>query len=146
MNPQGCFYATQGSAAFDIVVPEYTQVDINGEMFFPSIDNVRLLPNDRALVKTGLSLSESSPDECLLILSRSGLTLKHGVVVLNAPGLVDSDYADEIGVILMNLSNEPFAISPGLRIAQGLVIKREVMLGVPTKEEVRQGGFGSTGK
>ncbi|MCS7317208.1 MAG: dUTP diphosphatase [Candidatus Dojkabacteria bacterium] len=77
----------------------------------------------------------------LMIVSRSSLALK-GIVVNNAPGIVDLDYPDEIKVILRNQTNEPFEIKTGMRIAQGIFVDCFQMLSV--KEEERKGGFGST--
>ena len=81
---------------------------------------------------------------------RSGLAAKHGITVLNAPGTIDADYRGEIGVILVNLSNEPFTVEPGERIAQ-LVIAQYTQIQwtlVNNLEETERGtgGFGSTGK
>jgi dUTP pyrophosphatase len=81
---------------------------------------------------------------------RSGLAAKHGISVLNAPGTIDADYRGEIGVILVNLSNEPFTVQPGERIAQ-LVIAKYEQAAWKLQEtlditERGSGGFGSTGK
>ena len=84
---------------------------------------------------------------------RSGLALKHGITVLNSPGTIDADYRGEIGVILVNLSNEPFEIQPGERIAQMVIAKfQQVELQeVSSKDELSDtergaGGFGHSGK
>jgi dUTP pyrophosphatase len=80
---------------------------------------------------------------------RSGLALKHGIAILNGPGTIDSDYRGEIGIILINLGNEPFAINHGDRIAQLVVqqvIQPEIRLVSQLEESSRgTGGFGSTG-
>lgn len=81
----------------------------------------------------------------LQVRPRSGLAAKHSVTVLNAPGTIDVDYPDEIGVILINHGKSPFVVEPGMRIAQlvaGLTIP---MAGVPFKLVEREGGYGSTG-
>ena len=111
-------------------------------------ETVTLKPLERAIVKTGLFIALPPGFEAQ-VRPRSGLAAKFGISVLNAPGTIDADYRGEIGVILVNLSNENFSINDGDRIAQ-LIIARYVH----TKwEEVNvldvtkrgQGGFGSTG-
>lgn len=111
-------------------------------------ETVTLKPLERAVVKTGLFIALPPGFEAQ-VRPRSGLAAKFGISVLNAPGTIDADYRGEIGVILVNLSNENFSINDGDRIAQ-LIIARYVH----TKwEEVNvldvtkrgQGGFGSTG-
>ena len=81
---------------------------------------------------------------------RSGLAAKHGISVLNAPGTIDADYRGEVGVILVNLSNDAFIIQPGERIAQLVVAKHEQIQWKLTQQlsttERGSGGFGSTGK
>lgn len=81
---------------------------------------------------------------------RSGLAAKHGISVLNAPGTIDADYRGEVKVILVNLSNEPFVINPGERIAQMVVARYEKVewdeVEVLDETERGEGGFGSTGK
>ena len=80
---------------------------------------------------------------------RSGLAAKHGITVLNTPGTVDSDYRGEIGVILINLSNEPFTVEPGMRIAQMVVSRYEqvefVLANKLDDTERGAGSFGHTG-
>jgi len=111
-------------------------------------DLVILKPLERAIIKTGLYIALPMGYEAQ-IRPRSGLAAKHGVTVLNAPGTIDADYRGEIGVILVNLSNDEFAIKDGDRVAQMVIAKFE-----HTKwEEVNvlnetlrgEGGFGSTG-
>jgi dUTP pyrophosphatase len=81
---------------------------------------------------------------------RSGLAAKHGISVLNAPGTIDADYRGEVKVILVNLSNEPFVINPGERIAQMVVARYEKVewdeVEVLDETERGEGGFGSTGR
>ncbi|MDA9972272.1 dUTP diphosphatase, partial [Flavobacteriaceae bacterium] len=81
---------------------------------------------------------------------RSGLAAKHGITVLNAPGTIDADYRGEIGVILVNLSNDAFTIQPGERIAQLVVAQYSQVSWQPTtnleETDRGEGGFGSTGK
>ena len=113
-----------------------------------SIENVTLAPGARALVRTGLVLMLPRDAEAQ-VRPRSGLALKHGVTVLNAPGTIDAGYRGEVGVILVNLGAEPFAVEKGMKIAQ-LVIAPVTQAGVVEVAEVDEtdrgaGGFGSTG-
>jgi len=112
------------------------------------LELVTLKPLERAIIKTGLHIALPMGYEAQ-IRPRSGLSAKHGITVLNAPGTIDADYRGEIGVILVNLSNDEFTIKDGDRIAQMVIAKFE-----HTKwEEVDlldetsrgEGGFGSTG-
>lgn len=113
---------------------------------------IELAPLQRAMVPTGLFIELPIGYEAQ-VRPRSGLAAKHGISVLNAPGTIDADYRGEIKVILVNLSNEPFAINPGERIAQMVVAKHERVdwVEVESVEQLEQsergaGGFGSTGK
>ncbi|MDB3906391.1 dUTP diphosphatase [Crocinitomicaceae bacterium] len=109
---------------------------------------ITLEPMERSLVKTGLFLEIPVGFECQ-VRPRSGLALKKGITVLNAPGTIDADYRGEVGVILINLSNEPFVIENGERVAQ-LVFARYEQAEWQQAEELSStergaGGFGSTG-
>ncbi len=111
-------------------------------------ESVILKPLERALIKTGLFI-ELPFDFEAQIRPRSGLALKHGITVLNSPGTIDADYRGEIGVILVNLSNEAYTINNGDRIAQMVIARHERAewdevknLG---KTDRGEGGFGSTG-
>lgn len=113
---------------------------------------IELAPLQRAMVPTGLFIELPVGYEAQ-VRPRSGLAAKHGISVLNAPGTIDADYRGEIKVILANLSNEPFAINPGERIAQMVVAKHERVdwVEVESVEQLEEsergaGGFGSTGK
>lgn len=109
---------------------------------------ITLKPLERTLVKTGLFLEIPVGFECQ-VRPRSGLALKKGVTVLNAPGTIDADYRGEVGVILINLSNEPFVIENGERIAQLVFARYEQAewqeTETLTSTERGAGGFGSTG-
>ncbi len=108
-----------------------------------------LSPLQRQLVPTGLFI-ELPPGFEAQVRPRSGLAFKHGLTVLNSPGTVDSDYRGEIKVLLVNLSNEPFTIVPGERIAQLVVARHERVQWKESdslSETVRgAGGYGSTGR
>ena len=109
---------------------------------------VTLQPLERTIIKTGLFIELPIGFEAQ-VRPRSGLAAKKGITVLNAPGTVDADYRGEIGVILVNLSNEAFVIENGERVAQLVIAKHEraEWLAVDAlSETVRgEGGFGSTG-
>jgi len=113
------------------------------------VETIVLQPLERVLVKTGLFLEIPSGYECQ-VRPRSGLALKHGISVLNSPGTIDADYRGEIGVILINLSNQAFEIQNGERIAQLVFAKFEQASWTESLEltETERGakGFGSTGK
>jgi dUTP pyrophosphatase len=106
-------------------------------------------PGDRALVPTGIAIA-IPPGYEGQVRPRSGLALRHGIAIVNAPGTIDADYRGEIGVILVNLSREPFVIERGERIAQ-LVIARVTECELTVAETLEDtnrgsGGFGSTGR
>ena len=110
---------------------------------------VLLEPLQRAMIPTGIYLALPEGTEAQ-VRPRSGLAAKFGISVLNAPGTIDADYRGEVKVILVNLSNEPFTINPGERIAQ-LVLARYERIEwdeVETLDETcrGEGGFGSTGR
>ena len=110
-------------------------------------ESVTLRPLERAMIPTGLFVE--LPEGCeMQIRPRSGLAAKHGITVLNSPGTIDADYRGEIKVILVNLSNEPFTIESGERIAQMIVARYEQIEWQPVEElgttERGAGGFGST--
>lgn len=109
---------------------------------------ITIKPLERVLVKTGLFMEIPVGTECQ-VRPRSGLAFKNGITVLNAPGTIDADYRGEVGVILINLSNEDFIIQDGERIAQLVFAKYEQAnwLEVAELSETSrgEGGFGSTG-
>ncbi len=109
---------------------------------------ITLKPLERAIVKTGLFIALPVGAEAQ-VRPRSGLAAKNGITVLNAPGTVDADYRGEIGVILVNLSNDNFVINDGERIAQLVIAKHERAewneVEVLNETKRGAGGFGSTG-
>lgn len=127
-------YATPQSAGMDL------RADI--------AEAITLKPLERKLVPTGLFIALPESYEAQ-VRPRSGLALKHGITVLNTPGTIDADYRGEIGVVLVNLSNEPFTIEPGERIAQMVIAKHEqadfVIVEELDKTERGAGGYGHTG-
>lgn len=127
-------YETEGAAGMDL------RANIDA--------SITLKPLKRAIVKTGLFIALPIGFEAQ-VRPRSGLAAKKGITVLNSPGTVDADYRGEIGVILVNLSNEDFIINDGERIAQLVIAKHERVLwkevDVLNETERGSGGFGSTG-
>lgn len=128
-------YATEKSAGMDLKanLPE----------------PVTLGPLERAMIPTGLFIALPDGTEAQ-VRPRSGLAAKHGISVLNSPGTIDADYRGEIKVILVNLSNEPFTVNPGERIAQLVIARYEKIewseVEVLDETERGAGGFGSTGR
>ena len=127
-------YETEGAAGMDL------KANIESA--------ITLKPLQRAIVKTGIFIALPTGFEAQ-VRPRSGLAAKKGITVLNSPGTVDADYRGEIGVILVNLSNEDFIINDGERIAQLVIAKHERVnwkeVSVLTETERGSGGFGSTG-
>ena len=110
---------------------------------------VTLRPLERCLIPTGLFIA-LPPGYEAQVRPRSGLALKKGITLLNTPGTIDADYRGELGVILVNLSNEPFTVNDGERIAQLVVARHEVVEWAPVEvldeTERGEGGFGHTGR
>ena len=130
-------------------LPQYeTQASAGVDLWAYVPNPIVLKPMERALIPTGLYLELPLGVEAQ-VRSRSGLALKKGISVLNAPGTVDADYRGEVGVILINLSQEDFTINDGDRIAQ-LVLARHERATFELAETLSEtqrgaGGFGSTG-
>ena len=128
-------YATSQSAGMDL------RADIE--------TSIELQPLERRLIPTGLFMALPDGYEAQ-VRPRSGLALKHGITVLNTPGTIDADYRGEVGVILVNLSNTPFTIEPGERIAQMVIAKYEqaALEEVEALDETERGagGYGHSGR
>jgi len=130
-------------------IPSYETIGSAGMDLRANIDEaITLNPLERTIVKTGIYMALPVGYEAQ-VRPRSCLAAKKGITVLNAPGTVDADYRGEVGVILVNLSNEPFVINDGERIAQMVIAKHERITWeeVTTLDETArgEGGFGSTG-
>lgn len=130
--------------------PSYATVQSAGMDLKANLkEPVVLQPLQRMLVPTGLYIALPEGYEAQ-VRPRSGLAIKHGITVLNTPGTVDADYRGEVCVILVNLSQEPFEIVPGERIAQMVIARHEQVEWEEVEilnETLRgAGGFGSTGK
>ena len=133
----------------DLPLPEYMSRQAAGMDLVAAVESaVELAPGARRLIPTGLGIA-LPPGYEAQIRPRSGLALKHGISILNAPGTVDADYRGEIGVILVNLGDQPFVIRRGDRIAQ-MVIAAHVRAKLTVVQVLPEsgrgtGGFGSTG-
>lgn len=128
-------YATSGSAGLDLVAALSAPID--------------LAPGARALIPTGLAMELPEGYEAQ-IRPRSGLALKHGITVLNAPGTIDSDYRGEVSVLLVNLGDKPVTVARGERIAQ-LVVAPVTQIAWREQSSLGDtqrgaGGYGSTGR
>ena len=129
-------YATTGSAAADLcaVLDEPLTVQ----------------PMERVLVPTGLAIELPGAHSVALVYARSGLSIKHGLCMANGVGVIDSDYRGELRVPMVNLSNEPYTIQPGERVAQLCIAPAWQAAFTPADELTDTargaGGFGSTGK
>jgi dUTP pyrophosphatase len=137
------------AAARDLPLPAAASTGSSGCDLRAAIDGETVLrPGERLLVPTGLAL-EIPPGWEGQVRPRSGLALRHGIGMVNAPGTIDSDYRGEVGVLLINLGAEPFLLRRGDRIAQ-LVIARVETVDWEEVEDLQtsgrgDGGFGSTG-
>ncbi len=131
------------------VLPHYeTEASAGMDLRANIQESITLKPLERTIVKTGLFIELPVGYEAQ-VRPRSGLAAKKGITVLNAPGTVDADYRGEIGVILVNLSNEDFTIENGERVAQLVIAKHERAEWIEVEElsstDRGAGGFGSTG-
>jgi dUTP pyrophosphatase len=136
--------------AADLPLPRYMSPHAAGLDVVADVDEPLVLaPGARAAVPTGLAL-EVPPGFEVQVRPRSGLALKHGVTVANAPGTIDADYRGEVKVILVNLGDQPFTVQRGERVAQlvvAAVAHAEVIEVEALSETERgEGGFGSTGR
>ena len=130
------YYASAGAAAMDL------HACVDGP--------VEVAPRALVSIPTGVAIALPSADYVALVFARSGLGIKHGVALSNGVGVIDSDYRGEIRVGLTNLSDVPYTVQPGDRIAQLMVtpVVRPALVQVEELDETRRGtgGFGSTGK
>lgn len=128
-------YETQGAVGLDI----YANIT----------ESITLGPLERSLIPTGLSVEIPVGYE-IQIRPRSGMAAKYGLSVLNSPGTIDPDYRGEIKVILVNLSNQPYTVTPGERVAQAVFTRYERLtwqqVSILDSTERGAGGFGSTGE
>ena len=124
--------------------PQSAGMDLRANLDAP----ITLHPMERRLIPTGLHIALPEGYEAQ-VRPRSGLALKHGLTVLNTPGTIDADYRGEIGVVLINLSQEDFVINDGERIAQMVIARHEqgdfVVVEQLDETERGEGGYGHTG-
>lgn len=130
-------------------LPHYATEHSAGMDFYAAIDApITIKPGERTLIPTGMCIALPEGYE-LQIRSRSGLSLKNGIICLNSPATIDADYRGEIGIILANMGQEAFTVERGMRVAQ-MVIARYTRAEWDVTEELSEtvrgaGGFGSTG-
>ena len=140
---------TRDPGSEDIELPAYQSEGSSGMDVRAAVeDPVTLEPGDIKLIPTGLRMAVPVGYE-IQVRPRSGMSLKHGITVVNAPGTIDADYRGPVGIILGNVSREPFTIQRGDRVAQ-LVIQRVVQAEIKQVETLDdtdrgEGGFGSSG-
>lgn len=133
----------------DAVLPVYQTAGAAGADLHACIDApIILKPLERTVVPTGLAMSIPEGFE-VQIRARSGMSIKHGITMVNGIGTIDADYRGEVGALVINLSQETFTIEPGMRIAQMVVAKYETIGWnvVETLDETARGkgGYGSSG-
>ena len=125
--------------------PQSAGMDLRANIDAPIV----LQPGERALIPTGIAMALPDGFEAQ-IRPRSGLAYKHGVTVLNSPGTIDADYRGDVGVLLINYGNEPFAVEDGMRVAQMVVAQYSQFQWEAVSDlsdtDRGAGGFGSTGK
>ena len=131
------------------ILPQYQTDGASGMDLHACLDEpINLEPMGRRMIPTGLIVEIPNGFEAQ-VRARSGLSIKHGIAVVNGVGTIDSDYRGEVSVLIINLSNEPFTIEPSMRIAQMVIAKYEKIQWQAVDElgstERGEGGYGSTG-
>ena len=133
----------------DLPLPAYESPGAAGMDIAAAIDSdIVIAPGERIAVPTGLAMAVPAGHE-IQVRPRSGLALRHGVTVANAPGTIDSDYRGEVMVLLINLGDDPFTITRGMRVAQ-MVVAPVIQASIAVARSLDttdrgEGGFGSTG-
>jgi dUTP pyrophosphatase len=140
---------TVDASAKDLPLPEYKSDGASGmDLLSSNVEDIVLEPGSIKLIPTGLHISMPVGYEAQ-VRPRSGLALKHGISIVNAPGTIDADYRGEIGIIAANIGKEPFVVKRGTRIAQMVVARVAHAQWVPVEkldDTARgHGGFGHTG-
>lgn len=133
----------------DLPLPAYATDESAGMDLLAAVaEDVVLQPGERRLIPSGIAIA-LPPETEAQVRPRSGLALKHGITVLNAPGTIDADYRGEVGVILINLGQEPYTVTRGMRIAQMVIAPVGQAAWHPVESLDASGrgagGFGSTG-
>jgi len=131
------------------ILPEYQTEHSSGMDLHACLDDPKTLkPMERAIIPTGLAIELPAGLEAQ-VRARSGLSLKNGITIVNGVGTIDSDYRGEIGILVINLGQEPFIVEPGMRIAQLVISSYERIIWDETasinETQRSNGGFGSTG-
>jgi len=142
-------HITVDESARDLPLPKYQSDAASGmDLVAANVEDVVLEPGEIRLIPTGLHISVPAGYEAQ-VRPRSGLALKHGIIVVNSPGTIDADYRGEVGVILGNLGREPFVVKRGTRIAQMVVTRvahaKWVQVDKLDDTSRGRGGFGHTG-
>lgn len=130
-------------------LPQYQTSGAAGMDLHACIDQATtLLPGERKMIPTGFAIAVPEGFEAQ-IRARSGLSIKHGITMVNGVGTIDADYRGEVGILLINLGQEPFVVEPDMRIAQMVIAKYERAvwqeMDVLDETERGSGGYGSTG-
>lgn len=133
----------------DAILPEYQTAGAAGADIHACIDEpITLQPLERRMIPTGLAMAIPEGFE-VQIRARSGMSIKHGITMVNGIGTIDADYRGEVGVLAINLSQEAFTIEPGMRIAQMVVARYDVaswnVVDALDETERGSGGYGSSG-
>jgi len=133
----------------DAVLPQYQTAGAAGADLHACIDeSITLQPLERRMIPTGINMAIPEGYE-VQVRARSGMSIKHGITMVNGIGTVDADYRGELGVLIINLGQEAFTIEPGMRIAQMVVAKYETAawneVEVLDETERGIGGYGSSG-
>ena len=134
----------------DAILPEYQTEHAAGMDLHACLDAPKVLePMERAIIATGIAVAVPVGYEAQ-VRARSGLSIKHGVTVVNGVGTVDSDYRGEVGVLVVNLGKDPFTVEPGMRIAQMVIARHEraswQLVEALAVTDRGTAGYGSTGK
>ncbi|MDY7034444.1 MAG: dUTP diphosphatase [Thermodesulfobacteriota bacterium] len=140
----------RGEADNDVPLPRYMTEHAAGMDLYACVDDdILIMPGQRRLIPTGIALAVPRGYEAQ-IRPRSGLAFKNGISIVNSPGTIDSDYRGEIGIMIINLGDEPFIVKRGDRIAQ-MIINKVYHASLELTSELDttkrdSGGFGHTGK
>ncbi len=131
------------------ILPEYQTTGAAGADLHACIDApITLRPLERRMIPTGLAMEIPQGYE-VQIRARSGMSIKHGITMVNGIGTIDADYRGELGILLINLSNEPFTIEPGMRVAQMVVARYDTVtwnvVEALNETERGAGGYGHSG-
>ena len=150
-------YGTEWASCFDLrssiqqgdVIRYFTQSNVDGKHYVQDDGKFTLMPGWRALIPTGL-IFDLDENQTVRVHPRSGLAIKSGITLANCEGVIDADYVEECFITVFNVSDQPYKIEDGMRLAQGEVIesapiKFNIVTERPARKTDRVGGFGSTG-